>query len=373
MAIQILQDLSLFGGFQFLDNKAAFPENPSVGTIILKEDVIYAYIVVGGLETWYPFSSRTSSYVHTQGLANTTWTITHNLGTSDIWIQAKDSTGRVVSATMTVVDENVVQVNFTSAMTGNAIIVAASSINVPEVKATVVNVGPDVQINTTGVRINGSYALTGANITEQVATIVADETAALQAALSAETTARQSADASKADLVGGKVPASQLPSYVDDVIEAANLAALPGTGETGKIYIAIDTGAVYRWSGSTYIEISAGSVVSVPYDLAGSVFGLPTASESILRIRACRAFTMPSGQSNAQAKSAVAATASATFTLAKNGSSIGTVVFGAGSTTGTITFSNTVSVAVGDLISLTAPAVADSTLADIDFAFIANA
>lgn len=62
----------------------------------------------------------------------------------------------------------------------------------------------------------------------------------------------------KADLVDGKVPASQLPSYVDDVIEVANLASLPTTGETGKIYITIDTNKTYRWSGTVYIEISAG-------------------------------------------------------------------------------------------------------------------
>ena len=63
--------------------------------------------------------------------------------------------------------------------------------------------------------------------------------------------------ATKADLVSGKVPSSQLPSYVDDVLEFANLAAFPGTGETGKIYIADDTNAQYRWSGSAYIEIVA--------------------------------------------------------------------------------------------------------------------
>jgi hypothetical protein len=64
----------------------------------------------------------------------------------------------------------------------------------------------------------------------------------------------------------GKVPATQLPSYVDDVIEAANYAALPATGETGKIYVTIDDRRTYRWSGSTYVEISAspGSTDSVP-------------------------------------------------------------------------------------------------------------
>ena len=67
----------------------------------------------------------------------------------------------------------------------------------------------------------------------------------------------------------GKVPAAQLPSYVDDVLEYANLAGFPVTGESGKIYIAQDTNITYRWSGSAYVEISAslalGETVSTAY------------------------------------------------------------------------------------------------------------
>ena len=54
----------------------------------------------------------------------------------------------------------------------------------------------------------------------------------------------------------GKVPASQLPSYVDDVLEFPATTDFPATGETGKIYVATSTGKVYRWSGSQYIEIA---------------------------------------------------------------------------------------------------------------------
>lgn len=53
-----------------------------------------------------------------------------------------------------------------------------------------------------------------------------------------------------------KVPAAYLPSYVDDVLEYATRAAFPVTGETGKIYVSLDDNLTYRWSGSTYIEIS---------------------------------------------------------------------------------------------------------------------
>lgn len=54
----------------------------------------------------------------------------------------------------------------------------------------------------------------------------------------------------------GKVPTSQLPSYVDDVLEYDTRNNFPATGESGKIYIAKDTNKTYRWSGSTYVEIS---------------------------------------------------------------------------------------------------------------------
>lgn len=59
-----------------------------------------------------------------------------------------------------------------------------------------------------------------------------------------------------------RIPASQLPSYVDDVLEYLTLSAFPATGETGKIYIAINQGTAanptrqYRWTGSTYVEIN---------------------------------------------------------------------------------------------------------------------
>ena len=76
----------------------------------------------------------------------------------------------------------------------------------------------------------------------------------------------QTALSGKADLVNGLVPSSQLPGFVDDVIEGANLAAFPATGESGTIYVALDTGKTYRWGGSAYAEISAspGSTDAVP-------------------------------------------------------------------------------------------------------------
>lgn len=65
----------------------------------------------------------------------------------------------------------------------------------------------------------------------------------------------------------GKVPAAQLPSYVDDVLEYADLSSFPVSGEIGKIYVALDTGFIYRWSGSSYIKLTDFVPQAGDYDL----------------------------------------------------------------------------------------------------------
>lgn len=82
-------------------------------------------------------------------------------------------------------------------------------------------------------------------------------------------TSQKGANSGVAELdANGKVPSSQLPSYVDDVIEgyksgadffedSAHTASKKITGETGKIYVDLSTNVTYRWSGTAYVEISA--------------------------------------------------------------------------------------------------------------------
>jgi hypothetical protein len=88
--------------------------------------------------------------------------------------------------------------------------------------------------------------------------VLKDDVARLREALTSVDSALNAQDqtlAIKADLVGGKVPSAQLPSFVDDVIEVADFASLPGTGESGKVYITLNDNAQYRWGGSAYVEI----------------------------------------------------------------------------------------------------------------------
>jgi hypothetical protein len=59
----------------------------------------------------------------------------------------------------------------------------------------------------------------------------------------------------------GKVPSSQLPSYVDDVLEFTNRQAFPQEGEGGKIYTDLSTNTTWRWAGSTYQQIKGDVVI----------------------------------------------------------------------------------------------------------------
>ena len=66
----------------------------------------------------------------------------------------------------------------------------------------------------------------------------------------------------------GKVPSAQLPSYVDDIIEVPSSSNFPNPGEIGKIYVTLDTNLTYRWTGSTYVQVSSGPLPSSTTPLA---------------------------------------------------------------------------------------------------------
>ncbi len=64
----------------------------------------------------------------------------------------------------------------------------------------------------------------------------------------------------KADLINGVIPAAQLPSFVDDVLEYESWNQFPSVGEAGKIYVDTTENKTWRWSGSTYVIIGGGGV-----------------------------------------------------------------------------------------------------------------
>ena len=111
------------------------------------------------------------------------------------------------------------------------------------------------------------------DVWDAIKQFVTDKVATVSDALTAFKNTKGAANGIAPLDAGGKVAATYLPSYVDDVLEYANKASFPTSGEEGKIYVAKDTNKSYRWSGSSYIELST-------YDTATqSASGLMSAAD----------------------------------------------------------------------------------------------
>lgn len=116
------------------------------------------------------------------------------------------------------------------------------------------------------------------------------------------------------------------------------------------------------WNGSTWTA----PTLSAPMDVGTSIIGLPGSGEKVLRYVFARAVTFSDDFAGSYAKAGVAATASATFDIQKNGATVGSLTFAVSGTTGTFTTSGgSVSFAAGDVLTIVAPSTADATLADI--------
>lgn len=270
METRIYNDVALHGALVMSKNESGFPENPQIGTIIVKDFCLYAYIRIGGMETWYPFANKTNSYVHVQGEAALTWTVDHNLGTADVWIQVKDEFGNIVQVGKTTIDENSFTLNFTQATKGTVVVVAPDTIDVPGVKATSINVANDsVIIDNSGVRVNGSYVLTSANIETQINNAVAVETSAR---IAADTTLQDNIDAEVARATGVEGLLTNLTTTAKtNLVSAINevKGLIPATGVR---YI----GAITSNSGISDINPGALYYVTAPmfiyvYDVMGNI------------------------------------------------------------------------------------------------------
>jgi hypothetical protein len=118
---------------------------------------------------------------------------------------------------------------------------------------------------------------------------------------------------------------------------------------------------------------SVASLQAPTYDIAAPLEGKPTASQKLLMFAAPRALTIlnvpASGAHRALADTA--ATASTTFTIKQGSTTVGSIVFAAGSAVGTVSLTATVNLAAGDKLTIVAPASPDATLADLYVTLVA--
>jgi hypothetical protein len=146
---------------------------------------------------------------------------------------------------------------------------------------------------------------------------------------------------------------------------------------TAYSYTPVGTGFPLLGSSGTYGGVTynaSGQVTAVsssagvnPYDIAGYLPGIPSAGQTLFRIEMVRAVTLPISLTGSRAVCQTAPTAAVTLPIKQNGTSIGSIGFAAGATTGTFSFASVVILNVGDVFELDAPATADATFAGISY------
>ena len=130
-------------------------------------------------------------------------------------------------------------------------------------------------------------------------------------------------------------------------------AGLLGGGQNGDVTLSLDKSAI-------------------PYDIAGSILSKPTASAVVMRFVAVRSFALPAAMAGSVAKTATAATASTVLSLQKNGVAFGTLTFASGAVSGTFVAAAGATFVSGDVLTVVAPATADTTFNNAQFTFVGS-
>lgn len=159
-------NLELHGSVNFAQELQDFPTSPNRNDLVMINGVLWTYTMIGGLLTWLPLNNQQDTYVHTQGVASLTWTVSHGLGSEDFVLGVYDSTNQLMSpASITITDSNNFVLNFTEAVLGRAVAIFATNLFAPtvttqEVIADSVNIGGSVvTADSTGLYVNGNPVL----------------------------------------------------------------------------------------------------------------------------------------------------------------------------------------------------------------------
>ena len=115
----------------------------------------------------------------------------------------------------------------------------------------------------------------------------------------------------------------------------------------------------------TSYSLTGDGAIQGPAYVSGSWPGSPAATQIIERYIFATPVTFSAGLSGSYGASGIAATAAATFAIAKNGTAIGTMDFAAGASSASFTMASASTFAAGDILTIAAPATPDATLANL--------
>lgn len=396
-----------------------FPALPVVGQVCFKDTNLYCCVAISDTPVWVKLSENIRAVI--SSFTNSiTWTVNHAFGT-DVIVQVFDENGlMIIPENVNTSVSNRVEITFAFAQSGKAVVLAGGASEVltdmqGQLGAAngIATLGadgkvvasqlPDITITDTFVAtsqaemlaltaqtgdvairtdVYKTFILRGSNPADvndwqqiinplPVDAYTKAEVDAKIAGVSVGSVAFADITSKPTTISGYGITDAYTKTEVDTALSSVNAATAVklATARTIALSGAVSGSATFDGSANTTITTTVAQY-TLPYDIGAGVFGTTTAAEVVVRIRAARAFRLVSGQPNAQAKAGTAATASTVFTIAKNGSAVGTITFGAASTTGTFSFASNVDLVVGDLLTVTGPASPDATLADIDFTLV---
>lgn len=135
--MEVKSSLNLYSGLQFENNLSEFPENPKIGTIILKDNKIYIYELVNNVPDWHFIDSNSSGsssdsffvYIYEQEEESDTWVINHNIGNTTYFYNIVTYDGRhVLANAVSDSDGNTITVYFASPISGKIILLFINNI-----------------------------------------------------------------------------------------------------------------------------------------------------------------------------------------------------------------------------------------------------
>ncbi len=168
-----------------------------------------------------------------------------------------------------------------------------------------------------------------------------------------------------------------LEGSVNTNLSVPSGSSFPSLPSDGELFYNTDNTNLYVYSSGTWVSILPIQEVQY-YRLGGFVNGTLSTSQIIIRVPVSDDITFPINFSGSFATSSVAAASSASFVISKivsgTTTQIGTMSFAAGATIATFSTvgGTTKTLSAGEVVLITAPSSADSTLANVGFALVST-
>lgn len=108
-----------------LSTLSSFPPSPKQGQVAFVNSTVYICVsIANNLPVWVPLTREITAYTHNQASALQVWYVNHKLNTTSVNVQIYDASSNVIIPdTIRTVDNHNVEIAFSSAQSGRAVVV----------------------------------------------------------------------------------------------------------------------------------------------------------------------------------------------------------------------------------------------------------